>query len=81
MRLIRLSAPRLLIIGKSWVLMLSRIISNHQVVPVLYRCFPLELTNLNLQIPGTNKPFVLEVRVLLKNAIMKHVIKEGSIFL
>lgn len=46
-------------------------------VPLL---FPLELTNLNLQIPGTNKPFVLEVRVLLKNAIMKHVIKEGSFF-
>jgi hypothetical protein len=46
-------------------------------IPLL---FPLERTDFNLQIPTTNKAYVLEVRVLLKNAIMKHVIKEGSFF-
>lgn len=41
--------------------------------------FPLERTDLNLTIDNNEKPYVIEVRVFLKNLMMKHVIDYSSI--
>lgn len=40
--------------------------------------FPLERTDLSIKIPDGNGPYVMEVRIFLKNLLMKHVIKYGK---
>lgn len=40
--------------------------------------FPLERTDLNLKIESNEKPYVVEVRVFLKNLMMKHLINYTS---
>jgi len=40
--------------------------------------FPLQNTNLDLTVTDSDKPYVLEIRVFLKNVLMQHVIEEGD---
>ncbi|MBV6492617.1 MAG: hypothetical protein LDLANPLL_00612 [Turneriella sp.] len=40
--------------------------------------FPLQRKDLSIQVPGNNEPYVLEVRVFLKNLMMAHVIQGGD---
>jgi len=43
-----------------------------QTVPLL---FPLERTDLSLNIPDSRDPYVMEIRIFIKNLMMKHVIQ------
>jgi len=40
--------------------------------------FPLQNTNLNIVVKNSDKPYVLEVRIFLKNVLMHHVIADGD---
>ncbi|MES0489345.1 MAG: hypothetical protein ABUK01_05090 [Leptospirales bacterium] len=39
---------------------------------------PLEATNLNLKVTDSYVPYVIEIRIFIKNQMMKHVIKYGT---